>query len=85
MSDPNPMPAFPQPFIQNERGSDFPFYGYGMGGMTMRGYIATKALCGALANPSLSDVKSANWMAVYACECADALIAELANGSAAAK
>ncbi len=44
MSDNNPMPAFPQPFIQNERGIDFPFDGYGRGGISERDYFAAKMM-----------------------------------------
>lgn len=60
MSDKNPAPAFPQQFIQNERGVDFPFDGYGRGGITIRQYFAAKALQGIMSNPSIVDTFSAH-------------------------
>lgn len=60
MSDKNPTPAFPQPFIQNERGVDFQFDGYGRGGITIRQYFAAKALQGMMSNPSIVDTFSAH-------------------------
>lgn len=42
----------------------------------MRQYYKAAALAGALANPNLSDIKAEKWMAKYAAEVADAMLAE---------
>jgi hypothetical protein len=45
-------------------------------GLTIRQYYKAAALQGALGNPNLSDIKAAKWMATYAAEVADAMLAE---------
>ena len=49
MSTPNDGgPAFPQPQTQ---GGDWPFNGFGMGGLTARDFFAAFALAGLLSDP----------------------------------
>ena len=48
-------------------------------GMTLRDWFAGQALAGILSNPSLSDTKAALWVANYAIEAADAMLAARAG------
>jgi hypothetical protein len=57
-------PAFPHAH------EDYPF----QHGMSLRDWFAGQALAGILANPALTDVEEAEWCAVYATECADAML-----------
>jgi hypothetical protein len=45
-------------------------------GMSLRDWFAGQALAGILANPALVDVKAAKWVASYAYEIADTMLAE---------
>jgi hypothetical protein len=55
MPSPDGGPAFPQPQITAANGEpDFPWSGYGMGGLSLRDHFASFALIAIMSNPPRS-------------------------------
>lgn len=69
-------PAFPNPMYRCENGNvDFPWDGYGMGGMSLRDWFAGQVLAGLWANPRDDYTVAREDKAVEAYRQADAMLA----------
>lgn len=76
------MNAFPIPELIQDRNGDYSLHCEG--GLTKRELFAAMAMQGMLSNPAICDMTSgeASQVALWANQCADALLTELAKESA---
>jgi len=78
-------PAYPQPLTDNHGSMDYPSNGWGLGGMSLRDYMASAALTGILnyfpvvSREDLDSTERQKRLAKHAYDMADAMIAERAK------